>query len=122
LKGVLEVINKVGTDRFSPEDEKYMGEICRVLGLAFHNQSRIQRQPTKFDYLLTQQIISEDDLNKAIVRAREQKGDLPTVLVHEFNVSKKALAKSFEGYYGVPFVSSTKTESSSPRNWSEVSI
>lgn len=104
LKGVLEVINKVGTDRFSPEDEKYMGEICRVLGLAFHNQSRIQRQPTKFDYLLTQQIISEDDLNKAIVRAREQKGDLPTVLVHEFNVSKKAIAKSFEGYYGVPFV------------------
>ena len=65
LKGVLEVINKVGGDRFSPEDEKYMGEICKVLGLAFHNQSRIQRQPSKFDCLLTQQIISEDDLNKA---------------------------------------------------------
>jgi len=104
LKGVLEVINKVGADRFSPEDEQYMGEICKVLGLTFHNQSRIQRQPTKFDYLLTQQIISEDDLNKAIARAREQKGDLPTVLVNDFNLSKKALAKSFEAYYGVPFV------------------
>ena len=105
LKGVLEVINKVGADQFSKEDEKYLGEICKVLGLAFYNQSRIQRQPTKFDYLFTRQIISEDDLNQAIARAREQKTDLPSVLIHEFNVSKKALAKSFEDYYGVQFVS-----------------
>jgi len=104
LKGVLEVINKVGADRFSQEDEKYMGEICKVLGLAFHNQSRIQRQPTKFDYLLAQQIISEDDLNRAIARAREQKADLPTVLVNDFKVSKKALGRSLEAYYGTPFV------------------
>ena len=105
LKGVLEVINKVGVNQFSKEDEKYLGEICKVLGLAFHNQSRMQRQPTKFDYLLTGQIISEDDLNQAIARAREEKTDLTSVLIHEFNVSKKALAKSFEDYYGVQFVS-----------------
>ena len=105
LKGVLEVINKVGADQFSKEDEKYLGEICKVLGLAFHNQSRIQRQPTKFDYLFTRQIISEDDLNQAIARAREEKTDLPSILIHEFNVSKKALAKSLEDYYGVQFVS-----------------
>ncbi|MDH3964564.1 MAG: GspE/PulE family protein, partial [Deltaproteobacteria bacterium] len=105
LKGVLEVINKVGAEEFSEEDEKYMGEICNVLGLAFHNQGRMQIQPTKFDYLLSQQIISEDDLNQAIAKAREQKTDLPTVLVNEFNVPKKALAKSFEAYYGVKFIS-----------------
>jgi type II secretory ATPase GspE/PulE/Tfp pilus assembly ATPase PilB-like protein len=105
LKGVLEVINKVGAEGFSKEDEKYMGEICNVLGLAFHNQGRMQKQPTKFDSLLSQQIISEDDLNQAIAKAREQKTDLPTVLVNEFKVPKKALAKSFEAYYGVKFVS-----------------
>jgi len=105
LKGVLEVINKVGAEEFSEEDEKYMGEICNVLGLAFHNQGRMQIQPTKFDYLLSQQIISEDDLNQAIAKAREHKADLPTVLVNEFKVPKKALAKSFEAYYGVKFIS-----------------
>jgi type II secretory ATPase GspE/PulE/Tfp pilus assembly ATPase PilB-like protein len=105
MKGVLEVVNKANAESFSEEDEKYLGEICKVLGLAFHNQGRIQRQPTKFDYLLTNQIISEDDLNQAIATAREQKTDLPSVLVHEFHVSKKALGKSFEDYYGVPFVS-----------------
>ncbi len=105
LKGVLEVINKVGAEGFSKEDEKYMGEICNVLGLAFHNQGRMQKQPTKFDSLLSQQIISEDDLNQAIARAREQKTDLPTVLVNEFDVPKKALGKSFEAYYGVKFIS-----------------
>ncbi len=105
LKGVLEVVNKVGADHFSEEDEKYLGEICKVLGLAFHNQGRIQRQPTKFDYLLTQQIISEDDINQAIAQAREQKTDLPSVLIHDFSVPKKALGKSLEAYYGVPFVS-----------------
>ncbi len=105
LKGVLEVVNKVGADRFSEEDEKYLGEICKVLGLAFHNQGRIKRQPTKFDYLLTQQIISEDDINQAIAQSREQKTDLPSVLIHNFSVPKKALGKSLEAYYGVPFVS-----------------
>ena len=105
LKGVLEVINKVGAEEFSEEDEKYMGEICNVLGLAFHNQGRMQKQPTKFDSLLSQQIISEDDLNQAIAKAREHKADLPTVLVNEFKVPKKALAKSFEAYYGVKFIS-----------------
>ncbi len=105
LKGVLEVVNKVGADRFSEEDEKYLGEICKVLGLAFHNQGRIQRRPTKFDYLLTQQIISEDEINQAIAQAREQKTDLPSVLIHDFSVPKKALGKSLEAYYGVPFVS-----------------
>jgi len=105
LKGVVEVVNKVDADRFSEEDEKYLGEICKVLGLAFNNQGRMQRQPTKFDYLFTQQIISEDDLNQAIAKARELKTDLPSVLVNEFQVSKKALGKSFEAYYSVPFVS-----------------
>ena len=105
LKGVVEVVNKVDAERFSKEDEKYLGEICKVLGLAFNNQGRMQRQPTKFDYLFTQQIISEDDLNQAIAKARELKTDLPSVLVNEFQVPKKALGKSFEAYYSVPFVS-----------------
>ncbi len=30
---------------------------------------------------------------------------MPTVLVNEFKVPKKALAKSFEAYYGVKFMS-----------------
>ena len=105
LKGVVEIVNKLEADRFSKEDEKYLGEICKVLGLAFHNQGRMQRQPGKFDYLLSQQIISEDDLNQAISKAREQRADLPSILVKEFRVPKKALAKSFEDYYSVPFVS-----------------
>jgi type II secretory ATPase GspE/PulE/Tfp pilus assembly ATPase PilB-like protein len=105
LKGVVEIVNKKGAGQFSKEDEKYLVEICKVLGLAFHNQGRMQQEPSKFDYLFSQQIISEDDLNQAIARAREQKTDLPSVLIKEFKVPKKALAKSFEAYYGVPFVS-----------------
>ena len=105
LKGVVEVINKTGADKFTKEDEKYLAEICKVLGLAFHNQGRIHRRPTKFDHLLTQQIISEDDLNMAIAKARERKTDLPSMLVSDFKVSKKDLGRSLEAYYGVPFVS-----------------
>ena len=105
LKGVVQIVNKVGADRFSKEDEKYVGEICKVLGLALHNQGRMERKPSKFDYLLTQQIVSEDDLNQAIAKARDLKTDLPGVLLSDFKVPKKALAKSLEDYYSVPFVS-----------------
>ncbi|UCG11611.1 MAG: GspE/PulE family protein [Deltaproteobacteria bacterium] len=105
LKGVVQVINKRGADQFTQEDEQYLEEICRVLGLAFHNQSRMQRRPSRFDQLLNQQIISEEDLNQAITLARERNSDLASMLVNEYKVPKKALAKSFESYYGVPFVS-----------------
>ncbi len=37
LKGVNEVINKIGVDRFTMEDERYLAEICKVLGLALQN-------------------------------------------------------------------------------------
>jgi type II secretory ATPase GspE/PulE/Tfp pilus assembly ATPase PilB-like protein len=104
LKGVVEVINKRGADRFTKEDERYLSEICKVLGLAFQNQSRMVRRPTKFDLLLNEHIISEQDLNQAIARARERKADLAGILVNDFNVPKEALGKSFEAYYGAPFM------------------
>jgi type II secretory ATPase GspE/PulE/Tfp pilus assembly ATPase PilB-like protein len=65
----------------------------------------MHHQPTKVDYLLAQHIVSEDDLNQAISKAREQRTDLPSILVKEFRVPKKALARSLEAYYSVPFVS-----------------
>jgi type II secretory ATPase GspE/PulE/Tfp pilus assembly ATPase PilB-like protein/GAF domain-containing protein len=105
LKGVVEVINKIGAERFSKDDERYLAEICKVLGLALHNQSRMQRRATKFDHLLTQQIISEEDLNQAIARARERKLDLAGVLLNDFQVAKADLARSFEAYYEIPFIS-----------------
>jgi type II secretory ATPase GspE/PulE/Tfp pilus assembly ATPase PilB-like protein len=105
LKGVIEVINKIGLDRFTKEDERYLDEICKVLGLAFQNQSRMVCRPTRFDLLLSQHIISEEDLNQGIARARERKSDIGTVLVNDFRVPKTALAQSYEAYYRVPFVS-----------------
>lgn len=105
LRGVVEVINKAGGDRFTKEDEAYLAEICKVLGLAFHNQGRMVRQSTRFDYLLKHHILSEGDLDQAIARARERKADLAAILINEFNVPKEELGRSLEAHYGVPFVS-----------------
>lgn len=105
LKGVNEVINKIGVDRFTMEDERYLAEICKVLGLALQNQSRMVCRPTRFDLLLSQHVISEEDLNQAIAGATERESDIGTVLVDDFRAPKTALAKSHEAYYRVPFVS-----------------
>jgi len=105
LKGVTEVINKIGLDRLTNEDERYLAEICKVLGLAFQNQSRMVCRPDKFDLLLSQHLISEEELKQAIARATERKSDIGTVLVNDLRAPKTALAKFYEAYYRVPFVS-----------------
>ena len=105
LKGVTEVINKIGLDRLTKEDERYLAEICKVLGLAFQNQSRMVCRPNKFDLLLNQHLMSEEELKQAIARATERKSDIGTVLVTDLRAPKTALAKSYEAHYRVPFFS-----------------
>jgi hypothetical protein len=93
-KSMTEVINKISLDRFTREDGRYLAEICKVLGPVLQNQSRMVCRPTKLDLLLSQHVLSEEDLNQAIAR-----------LVNDLRGPKTALAKSYEAYYRVPFVS-----------------
>ena len=53
LTGVIQLINKKGSARFTSADQEKVREIAATLGIALHNQYQLAARQTRFDALLT---------------------------------------------------------------------
>jgi len=106
LLGVIQLINKKGGRYFSQDDQISVMEIAKVLGLAFfNNQKNVQKKkPTKYDYLIVNNIITDKDMEKAMVEARKLKRPVEALLMKEFNVSKADIGKSLSEFYKTRFI------------------
>lgn len=102
LFGVIQLINTKDGEVFSLEDEKSVKEIARILGIAFRNQTRMVQ--TRFNSLISQGIVSDEELKKAMALSREKQKDVEEVLIEEFGVRKKDLGASIAQFYGCKFV------------------
>ncbi|MBU2498312.1 MAG: Flp pilus assembly complex ATPase component TadA, partial [Proteobacteria bacterium] len=106
LLGVLQLINKKDGKYFSTEDETSAQEIAKVLGVAFFNNQKLaqKRRPTKFDFLITNNIITDKDLEQAISTARKSKKAVESVLMTNLQVTKDDIGKSLSNYYKTRFI------------------
>jgi len=106
LLGVIQLINKKKGSHFTLEDQTTVLEIAKVLGVAFFkNQRAVQRKkPTRFDYLISNNIITDKDLERAIGDARKTKKQVEAVLMQDFHVSKEDIGKSLSNYHKTQFV------------------
>lgn len=105
LLGVIQLINKKSGGPFDHQDRTTVQEIAEVLGLAFYNyQRRSTKYKSRFDYLLHQNIISRDNLEKAMDEARERKWSVPEVLMKVFKIEKEQIGKSLSAYYNTRYV------------------
>jgi type II secretory ATPase GspE/PulE/Tfp pilus assembly ATPase PilB-like protein len=106
LLGVIQLINKKSGKPFNSEDHTSVQEISKVLGIAFFNNQKAaqKRRPTKFDYLIANSIITERDLENAIVNARKSKKAVEGVLMSDLQVSKDDIGKSLAAYYKTKFI------------------
>ncbi|MFO7569085.1 MAG: GspE/PulE family protein [Smithellaceae bacterium] len=106
LMGVIQILNrKFGEGKFSEEEVGLAVEIAEVLGVAFYNQQRFERRrKTRFDFLLTRGLISEDDLESAWSEAREQKESIEYFLMRKHRISKDDIGHAFEEFYRCRFV------------------
>jgi type II secretory ATPase GspE/PulE/Tfp pilus assembly ATPase PilB-like protein len=104
--GVVQLLNKRHGTRFTKDDEANVARIAKTLGIAFNNQAQLgaQRRGTKFDYLISQGLVSQDEINQAIGQARQKNLDVETVLVEQFRVPKTELGTSLSQFYRTPFV------------------
>ena len=104
--GVVQILNKKRGPRFTKEDEASVSRIAKTLGIAFNNQAQLgaQRRGTKFDYLIAQGLLSQDEVNQAIGVARQRNVDVETVLLEQFKVPKMELGASLSQFYRVPFI------------------
>jgi type II secretory ATPase GspE/PulE/Tfp pilus assembly ATPase PilB-like protein len=103
--GVIQLLNKKKGGRFTKDDELNVARIAKTLGVAFHNQQQLgQRRGTKFDYLLAQGLMTQDDVNAAIATARQRNSDVETILMDQYKIPKAELGTSLSQFYRVPFV------------------
>jgi type II secretory ATPase GspE/PulE/Tfp pilus assembly ATPase PilB-like protein len=106
LLGVIQLINKKDGTHFTLEDQSSVMEIAGVLGVAFFNNQKVvsKRKPTKYDYLITNNIITDKDMEKAMEDARKVKKSVETVLMSDFHVSKEDIGKSLSEFYKTRFI------------------
>jgi len=105
LMGVIQLINKGHGVTFTALDEDAAEEIARILGIAFYNQHKVQRQakPSRFGALVDKGIVSEKDLETAASSARANNTNIERVLIEDFNVPKEEVGRSLSTYYSAPF-------------------
>jgi type II secretory ATPase GspE/PulE/Tfp pilus assembly ATPase PilB-like protein len=102
--GVMQLLNKKKGGRFTKEDESNVARIAKTLGVAFHTQQMlVQKRGSKFDYLLAQGLVTQDELNKALLTSRQRQVDVETVLMEQYKVPKHELGASLSQFYKIPF-------------------
>jgi type II secretory ATPase GspE/PulE/Tfp pilus assembly ATPase PilB-like protein len=105
LLGAIQLVNHKEDRPFAEIDEKYLQELAKIFGIALYNQKRIAKgKNTKFDYLLENHLVTQKELNKAMVDARKAKRAVTDVLIRDFKIPKGEIGKSLSRYYKVPFV------------------
>ena len=105
LLGVIQLINKKDGTDFTVENQISITEIAKILGIAFYNQIKMsKRRPSKFDYLVTNHIITSRELEEAIKDAREQREDIESILMRRFKISKSDIGKALSDFYKCRFV------------------
>jgi len=102
----VQILNKKRGPRFTKDDELSVARLAKTLGIAFNTQAQLgaHRRGTKFDYLLAQGLLSQDEVSQAIGIARQKNIDVETVVVEQFKVPKAELGASLSQYYRVPFL------------------
>ena len=104
LLGIVQLINSLTGLTFSPTAVEGVVELAKTLAIAF--EVRRKPQPgikTKFDYLVSENLISVQELNLASRSARKKSKNIEDVLVDEFQIKLSDLGKSIASFYGVPY-------------------
>ncbi len=107
LMGVLQLLNKKSGSRFTRKDEESVAEIAKALGIALFNLKKVTSKKTasKFDLLVTNGKISQNELDAAIAEARKSiSSDLESILIEKYKVPKLDIGKSIAQFHKCPYI------------------
>jgi len=111
LLGVIQLMNRKAGPAFVEIDERSLKEVSDILGIALHTQRRLARQYAtgKFSRLLENHLLTQNELEKAVVQARQKKITIDSILMSNFNIRKKDVLASLSHFYGVEAVEFTQS-------------
>ena len=105
LMGVFQLLNKKSGARFTRKDEESVAEIAKALGIAFFNLRKISKKnPTKFDLLVANNRITQNELDNAIAESRKGISDFESILIEKYKVPKLEIGKSLAQFHKCPYI------------------
>ncbi len=104
LVGVMQVINNKAGLPFPVMVEEGARELAQTLAVALRQrQQQSGTVKTKYDYLVSDAVMSAAEFELATRTARRKGVDVEDVLLDEFQVKPDALGKALSNFFGVPY-------------------
>ncbi len=104
LIGVVQIINSKNGQPFPTVMEEGVMPLCETLAIAFRQRQKAAvLVKGKYDHLVSNAVISAEELDLATRSARRKNLDIETVLVDEFQVKAPAIGEALAAYFGVPY-------------------
>ncbi len=110
LHGVLQVINNKSDEPFGELEVDGVAELCKTLATAIRQRVKdaaggggVRRKVTKYDGLLTDGLLSEEELNQCIHDAREEGRPVELMLVSKFKIRPQQIGLSLSKFFNVPY-------------------
>ncbi len=103
LMGVIQVINNKADQPFPVMMEEGVGELAENLAVALRQCQQQATTKTKYDYLVSDAVLSAAEFDLATRTARRKSVDVEDVLIDEFQVKPDALGKALSRFFGVPY-------------------
>ena len=103
LIGVVQLINNKAGMPFGTMAEEGVLELCQTLAIAFKQRQKRQVLKTKYDFLVSDAVISAAEFELVAHSARKKAIDVETVLMDEFQVKTTAIGQALGKFFGVPY-------------------
>lgn len=111
LMGVIQLINKKGGAEFDTVDENRTKELSDTLGIALFNHYKSGKKvPMRYEELVNREIISSQEMERAMVIATQQEQEVETVLMENFLVAKPDLGEALAFVYKTKFIDLTQEQ------------
>jgi type II secretory ATPase GspE/PulE/Tfp pilus assembly ATPase PilB-like protein len=108
LYGVLQVINNRSDQPFGKLEEDGARQLCKTLGIAIRQRMQKtddvqRRKATKYDGLVSEGVLSQDELQQCIQQAREEGKSVEHILMGSFHIRPAQIGQSLAKFFGVGY-------------------
>ena len=104
LIGVIQLINSKSGQPFPPVMEEGAAHVAETLAIAARQRQKpVAGVKGKYDHLVSNAVISAEELELATRSARRKNLDVETVLIDEFQVKLSAIGEALAAYFDVPY-------------------
>ena len=104
LMGVVQIINNKAGVPFATVAEEGVKGLGETLAIAFSQRNKpVHVIKTKYDHLVSNALISAQEMELATRTARRKSLDIEEVLINEFQVKQAVLGASLGKFFSVPY-------------------